>query len=37
MSRILIIEDEEAIADWRKTIWNCPDLRLRFVTEEIQG
>ena len=34
MSRILIIEDEEAIADLRRIIWSFPDLKLKSATEE---
>ena len=33
MSKILIIEDEEAIADLRKIIWNCQDSMLRSPQE----
>ena len=29
MSKILIVEDEESIAELEKDIWNCQDLRLR--------
>ena len=38
MSRILIIEDEEAIAELeKKIIWSFPDLRWLFPTEETWG
>ena len=29
MSKILIVEDEESIAELEKDIWNCPVSRLR--------
>ena len=34
MSRILIIEDEEAIADLEKDYLELPDLKLKSATEE---
>lgn len=33
MSKILIIEDEEAIADLEKIIWSFPALKWRLPTE----
>ena len=32
MSRILIVEDEESIADWRRIIWSFRALRWRSGT-----
>ena len=37
MSRILIIEDEEAIAELEKDYLELPDLRWLFPTEETWG
>ena len=37
MSKILIIEDEEAIADLRRIIWSCPAFRWRSRTTEKRG
>ena len=37
MSRILIVEDEESIAELKRIIWNFPGLRWRWRTTGKRG